>query len=44
MKYVIIIPDGAGDFPIDDLGGKTPLEAADTPNTDWCDEFGRVTV
>ena len=34
MKYVIIIPDGAADLPIDDLEGKTPLEAAHTPNTD----------
>ncbi len=42
MKYVIIIPDGAGDFPIDDLGGKTPLEAADTPKTDRLAKSGRL--
>jgi len=34
MKYAIIIPDGAADDPIESLGGKTPLEAAATPNMD----------
>jgi 2,3-bisphosphoglycerate-independent phosphoglycerate mutase len=29
-KYVIIIPDGAADEPLQSLGGKTPLEAAET--------------
>lgn len=32
MKYVIIIPDGCADLPLDDLGGKTPLEVAKIPN------------
>ena len=31
MKYLILVPDGAGDEKIDALGGKTPLEAADMP-------------
>jgi len=30
----MIIPDGAADYPIDILGGKTPLEVADTPFMD----------
>src|SRR3989304_1975953 len=34
MKYVVIIPDGAADEPQELLGGKTPLEAARTPNMD----------
>jgi 2,3-bisphosphoglycerate-independent phosphoglycerate mutase len=34
MKYAIIIPDGAADEPLAELGGKTPLEAANTPNMD----------
>lgn len=34
MKYVIFIPDGSSDYPIDELDGKTPLMAADTPNID----------
>ncbi|MFH1772153.1 MAG: cofactor-independent phosphoglycerate mutase [Candidatus Omnitrophota bacterium] len=34
MKYILIVPDGAADYPIEALGGKTPLEAADTPFMD----------
>ena len=34
MKYAIIIPDGAADEPLDVLDGKTPIEAAHTPNMD----------
>lgn len=34
MKYIMIIPDGAADYPIDILGGRTPIEAADTPFMD----------
>ncbi len=34
MKHVIIIPDGAADEAQEVLGGKTPLEAASTPNMD----------
>src|SRR5205823_4579362 len=34
MKYAIIIPDGAADEPIPQLGNKTPFEAASIPNMD----------
>ncbi|MBC7834454.1 MAG: 2,3-bisphosphoglycerate-independent phosphoglycerate mutase [Phycisphaerales bacterium] len=34
MKYAIIIADGAADFPLPELNGQTPLEAARTPNLD----------
>ena len=34
MKYVIFIPDGSSDYPVDELDGKTPLMAANTPNID----------
>ena len=34
MKYVIVIPDGCADEPIDALGGKTPLQVANMPATD----------
>ena len=34
MKYLIILGDGMGDLPIPELGGRTPLEAARTPNLD----------
>ena len=32
MKYLILVPDGAGDDNIAELGGSTPLEAADMKN------------
>ena len=31
MKYVVLVPDGCADEPIDELGGRTPLEAARMP-------------
>jgi 2,3-bisphosphoglycerate-independent phosphoglycerate mutase len=34
LKYVIIHGDGMADWPCDELGGKTPLEAARKPNMD----------
>nr|WP_294491388.1 cofactor-independent phosphoglycerate mutase [uncultured Mediterraneibacter sp.] len=34
MKYIVILCDGMADEPLDVLGGKTPLEAARTPNMD----------
>jgi len=40
-KYVIIIPDGAADYPLDCFDGKTVLEAADTPNMDRIAADGR---
>ena len=34
MKYLVVLFDGMADYPVPELGGKTPLEAADTPNID----------
>ncbi len=34
VKYVIIHGDGMADWPCDEIGGKTPLEAARKPNMD----------
>lgn len=34
MKYVILLGDGMNDYPVEKLGGKTPLEFALTPNMD----------
>ncbi|MET0727481.1 MAG: 2,3-bisphosphoglycerate-independent phosphoglycerate mutase [Acidimicrobiales bacterium] len=31
MKYVVCVPDGCADQPIESLGGKTPLEVASMP-------------
>jgi len=35
MKYIVIVPDGMADYPIDSLGGRTPLESANTTNMDF---------
>lgn len=32
MKYIVIVPDGASDYPMEILGGKTPFEAAEIPH------------
>jgi len=34
MKHIILVPDGAADRPLDELGGKTVLEVAHTPHLD----------
>ncbi|MFP4056957.1 MAG: cofactor-independent phosphoglycerate mutase [Candidatus Brocadiia bacterium] len=34
MKYAVVVPDGMADHPLEALGGRTPLEAATTPNLD----------
>ena len=34
MKYAVILIDGMADYPLDELGGKTPIEAAKTPILD----------
>ncbi len=40
-KCAIIIPDGAADEPIEQLNGRTALEAAETPNMDRISSEGR---
>ena len=35
MKYVVVLADGMSDYPIAELGGKTPMEYAKTPNLDY---------
>ncbi len=40
-KYVIIVPDGAADEPIEQFENKTILEAAKTPNMDSISTQGR---
>lgn len=41
-KYVIIVPDGAADEPMEEFGGKTALQAAQTPNMDKISAEGRI--
>jgi 2,3-bisphosphoglycerate-independent phosphoglycerate mutase len=40
LKLLLIICDGMGDRPSTELGGKTPLEYAKSPNFDWFAENG----
>lgn len=41
MKYVVLLGDGMADLPIPALQGKTPLQAASTPNMDLLAKQGR---
>lgn len=42
MKYVVCVPDGCADEPFDGLGGRTPLEVANTPVRDALAARGTV--
>ena len=42
MKYVIFLGDGMADLPVEELGGKTPLESADKPNMDFIASHGKL--
>ncbi len=42
MKYIVLVGDGMGDRPIEELGGKTVLEAAKIPNMNFIAEKGKV--
>lgn len=42
MKYVVILGDGMADEPIESLGGKTILQAADTPNMDALSKLSEI--
>ncbi|MDR3686678.1 MAG: 2,3-bisphosphoglycerate-independent phosphoglycerate mutase, partial [Coriobacteriia bacterium] len=44
MKYVIVILDGAAGWPLEGPGGKTTLQAAETPHLDALAREGRVGV
>ncbi len=40
MKYIVLVADGMSDYPIEELGQRTPLEAARTPNMDFIAQKG----
>lgn len=40
MKYIVIVPDGMADQPLEELENKTPLEAAHTTNLDYLAQHG----
>lgn len=42
MKYIVVVPDGMADHPLEEIGGKTPLDAARTPNMDYLAKHGRT--
>jgi 2,3-bisphosphoglycerate-independent phosphoglycerate mutase len=42
MKYIVLLGDGMSDERIDELGGKTPLQAARTPNMDFMAKRGKL--
>ena len=42
MKYIVILGDGMADEPLEALGGKTPLEAANIPNMDALASMGEM--
>ncbi len=42
MKWVIIIPDGCADYPVESLGGKTPMQQANIPAMNEIAQLGLV--
>ena len=42
MKYVVVLGDGMADKPIEELGGKTPLEYANTPTMDKISKLSEI--
>ncbi len=42
MKYAFVVPDGMAEWPLEELGGKTPLQAAGTPAMDAAADGGLV--
>lgn len=42
MKYIIVLGDGMADEPLENYGGKTPLQMANTPEIDRLAKLGRV--
>jgi len=42
MKYVILLGDGMSDWPVEELGNKTPLQAAHTPHMDALARLGKT--
>lgn len=44
MKYVLILGDGMADYPVPQLGNKTPLQYANKPNIDFLAQNGEVGI
>jgi 2,3-bisphosphoglycerate-independent phosphoglycerate mutase len=41
MKYLLVVGDGMADYPVPELGNKTPLQVANKPNIDGIAAKGR---
>ncbi len=42
MKYIVVLGDGMGDYPIEQLNNKTPLQYAHKPSMDYLAERGII--
>jgi len=42
MKYIVLVADGMADYQLKELGERTPLEVARTPNMDFVAKHGRL--
>ena len=42
MKYVVILGDGMADYPLPQLGDRTPLQCAKKPNIDYLAKNGEI--
>lgn len=42
MKYVVVLGDGMADYPVKELGYKTPLQYANKPNMDKLASSGEL--
>ena len=42
MKYIVILGDGMADYPMEQLGGRTPLQASYKPHMDYLAKNGRT--
>ncbi len=42
MKYIVMVADGMSDYPLEELGGRTPLESSRVPNMTFMAKEGVV--
>lgn len=42
MKYLVLLCDGMADYPVEELGGKTPMGASKTPSMDKLAKGSRI--
>lgn len=42
MKYIIVLGDGMADYPVPELGNRTPLQAANAPMADFMAKHGTL--